>query len=73
MVKGRNNEKFIVNDSVRENIKDIFSQTYSTSVVISNLINFLDRDNMYINRIFLNILVIITLVEKIFQEIMTLQ
>ena len=59
----------VIKEDTKKNIEAIFDYKFSSGMVINQLINILARDKLYINRVFLNILVIMTLCEKIFMEI----
>ena len=64
-----NKEKPEFNSSLKNEIDNIFTKNYSSSVVINSLLKVLNENKLYINRIFLNILITIVLIEKIFIEI----
>ena len=50
-------------------IRELFDSNFGTSDILNTLVNILSREKLYINRIFLNILIIMTLCEKIFIQI----
>lgn len=64
-----NKEIPVIKEETKKNIESIFDYKFSSGMIITNLINILARDKLYINRVFLNILVIMTLCENIFMEI----
>ena len=62
-------QKPVIHENLKKDIEEIFSTHYSCGVVINSLLKILNENKLYINRIFLNILITIVLIEKIFLEI----
>ena len=58
-----------LSENVTQGLKNIFSGRYGCGIIISNLLNILGKEKLYVNRIFLNILISMTLIEKIFLEL----
>ena len=58
-----------ISAEIKKNIEEVFDYKFSSGMIINKLVSVLARDKLYINRVFLNILIIMTLCEKIFAEI----
>lgn len=69
MLVNQNKELPTLSENVKEGLKNIFSGRYGCGIIISNLLNILGKEKLYVNRIFLNILISMTLIEKIFLEL----
>lgn len=69
VVSKDNRKQIFLNDNTKNLIIDLFNTQFCTSDIITTLIQILAKEKLYINRIFLNILLIMTLCEKIFIQI----
>ena len=56
-------------ESLTDAINEIFAEKCSSSNIVNSLIQILNKEKLYINRTFLNILIVITLIENVFVEI----
>lgn len=59
----------ILNDTIKDDINELFSKKYNCGVIVENLIKILGKNKLYINKVFLNTLISMTLIEKIFVDI----
>ena len=69
IIVSKDNRKIELKEETRQLILDLLNSRFNTADVITTLTQILADEKLYINRIFLNILLIMTLCEKIFLQI----
>ena len=62
-------KEIFLNKNTKQLIIDLFNSQFCTTDIITTLTQILAKEKLYINRVFLNILLIMTLCEKIFIQI----